>query len=360
MANEKHDAIANAVAQGKQRTVNAGMEHWKPRLEAFLAAHDDGHGIAEVADLHLPGDGGSSGTVLFSAQYRDGSVEKFVLRYEAETGHAHESNIVGQYHILDALARTEVPAPRVLGLDEHGEYFGVPGFLMRHIEGTVLPSTYPVNGPLFDATPASRRQMIEDALAALATIHRVDWEGLNLLPHTRQGRGDSWLERDLDWYLTALQWGSPEAVPAMQPVLDWLLAHQFESAVRAFAHGDSSLHNYMYRDGRLVAVLDWEYAFVGTPEVDLAFQMMAHEMLSLDRPPLEGLPDAGERRAIYEKFAGRTLDQWDYYLTIGSLKLYSHMSLAFRGESPAMQAARKRYVGHALSRLMENWEAAKR
>ena len=363
MAIAKDDPIANAVSLAKSRTSGETLQYWQPRLEALLAAQGDARGAAKVEDMTLPSDGGSSGTILFTARYNDksgdGSNDALVLRFEPEVGQMHESDIAGQYRVLKALEQTDVPSPQVLALDEDGRHLGVTGFLMRRIDGTPLPSTYPIKGPLFEADPATRWQMIEGALDALAKIHRVDWRGLGIDRVTRQGRGNTWLEKDFDWYLAALRHGSPEAETDVRPVFDWLLDHQFEPAVVSLCHGDSSLHNYMYKDGRLVGVLDWEFAFIGAPEIDLAFQCCAHDMLTLDRPSLDGVPDMKERLTMYEAFAGRKLDHWDYYLTAGRLKMYIQMALAFRGLPPEMAHVRDRYVGHSLALLMADWAALK-
>lgn len=360
MGVSKDDPIANAVSLAKSRTSGEALQYWKPRLEALLATQGDARGAAEVGDMSLPSDGGSSGTILFTARYADSSEDALVLRFEPEVGQMHESDIAGQYHVLAALQHTDVPSPRVFALDADGRHLGVTGFLMHRIDGRPLPSTYPINGPLFEADPATRRQMIIDALGALVKIHRVDWRGLGLDRVTRHGHGSTWLEKDLDWYLAALRHGSPEAEAAMRPVLDWLLAHQFEPAVVSLCHGDSSLHNYMYKDGRLVGVLDWEFAFIGAPEIDLGFQSCAHDMLTLDRPPLDGVPDMLERCAIYETIAGRKLHHWPYYLTAARLKMYIQMALAFRGLPPEMAHVRDRYVGHSFDLMMADWETLKR
>ena len=195
MASTQNDPIASAVSLAKSRTSGATLEYWQPRLEALLAAQGDARGTATVEDMTLPADGGSSGTILFTARYNDivgdGSSDALVLRFEPEVGQMHEADIAGQYRVLKALEQTDVPSPQVL----------------------------------------ARRQMIEGALDALAKIHRVDWGGLGIDKVTRQGKGNNWLEKDLDWYLAALRHGSPEAEADVRPVFDWLLDHQFEPSV---------------------------------------------------------------------------------------------------------------------------------
>lgn len=359
---ERSHEIADAITHAKTRFATEPAV-WKARIERFLESQAGGRESIVVEDLRLPpaSGGASSGTILFRVRYSSSErKDDMVLRFDPGKSHAHEYDMVGQYRILRALESTRVPAPHTIGVDETGTYFGVPGFLMRLIEGTPLPTTYVSTGPLFDATPAGRRHMIEDVLGALAEIHRVDWRSLGLDRVARQGKGRTAFEKDLDWYRAAMRWGVPELEAQLDPVMQWLLDHQFEPQRLTLCHGDSSLPNYMFKDGRLVGVLDWEFAFIGAPELDIAFQSVAHEVLALGQEPLAGLPSITERMAIYETKSGQKLDSWDYYFTFACMKAFIHMALTYRDAPPELLAARERYLGLPARMMYESWDAARR
>ncbi|MER5424182.1 phosphotransferase enzyme family protein [Streptosporangium roseum] len=68
-------------------------------------------------------------------------------------------------------------------------------------------------------------------------------------------------------------YGDPpqDAVELEDPDLDrWLAAFHTEHPVRHPLHGDYYTGNTLARDGRIVAVLDWDETFVGAPELELA------------------------------------------------------------------------------------------
>ena len=359
---DKENDVAAAISLGKKRLVTDSMSEWASRLERFMNAKPDARGTVTVSDLVIPKESGaSSGTIVFTASYGNvGETEKFVLRFHTEASHANYCDIPGQYKLLCALQQTSVLSPRVTDMDETGEHLGVPGFLMKCVAGTVLPPTYPLNGPLFDVTPDARRQMVREAVAGLVELHRVDWRGFKLDKITRKGAGRNFLESDINWYWKALNWGTPEHAPVVGDTRQWLLDHQFEPQTLAICHGDASLHNYMYRDNHLVAMLDWEFAFIGAPELDVAFQSSAHEVLSIGTEPLAGVPDIVERKAIYEELTGRPLHNWDYYETIGHYKIYIHMALSFRNCPESLRPARDKYINFAAARMNAAWDAARK
>ncbi|MEU7856793.1 phosphotransferase [Nonomuraea sp. NPDC049141] len=68
-------------------------------------------------------------------------------------------------------------------------------------------------------------------------------------------------------------YGDPpqDAAELDDPDLDrWLAAFHAEHPVRHPLHGDYYTGNTLARDGRIVAVLDWDETFVGAPELELA------------------------------------------------------------------------------------------
>ena len=63
--------------------------------------------------------------------------------------------------------------------------------------------------------------------------------------------------------------------------------------------GDARIGNIMWKDFRPVAVLDWEMASLGAPEVDLAWMLVLHRFFHdmANRYNMPGLPDLLERES---------------------------------------------------------------
>lgn len=356
---KQDNAISKLILHNKTHFAT-NPQQWKTGIEKFLEERLEA-GPVTVSDLRLPPatGGASTGLIIFTALFNaSGDVRKLVLRYDPGVSHVHEYDMVLQYRLLNTLKVTDVLAPQVLAVDSSGEYFGVQGFVMDFVDGTPLPSTYTANGPLFDATPEVRTAMIRKALTALATIHQVDWRALQLDVLLNKGRGNTSIERNLEWYRDAMLWGASNHRTLLDPVFDWLIDNQPHSARLTLCHGDSSLPNYVFKDNDVVAVLDWEFAFIGLPASDLGFQLMAHEVLNVEKPPLPGIPDLNERLAMYEEICGHKIEHWDYGFTIACLKLYIHMALLFRDTPPEMDVARDRYLNFCRNQLEQSWRKA--
>jgi hypothetical protein len=87
--------------------------------------------------------------------------------------------------------------------------------------------------------------------------------------------------------------------------------------------GDTGPGNFMYRDGCVVAIVDWELAHLGDPMDDIAW-------LSL-RATQEPLPDFPERLREYAARSGHAIDaeRVHYYRVMAETKL---QVMAYRGD----------------------------
>ena len=60
----------------------------------------------------------------------------------------------------------------------------------------------------------------------------------------------------------------------MHRVLAWLREHQPRAPRLSIVHGDYRLGNFLERDGRITAILDWELVHLGDPHEDLAWSCL--------------------------------------------------------------------------------------
>jgi aminoglycoside phosphotransferase (APT) family kinase protein len=72
---------------------------------------------------------------------------------------------------------------------------------------------------------------------------------------------DEWIKHD-----------PSEVVPVYDEALDWLEKNQPDCPRTSLVWGDAKLGNVLYRPAtcEVAAVIDWEIAMIGDPEVDLA------------------------------------------------------------------------------------------
>lgn len=356
-----HDS---AVRHRKTLLGAVDFADWADRIGRFMAATLGVEGAVAIDDLSLPSAGGSSGTILFRATYDapggDRVSRRAVLRHATEGGLFHSYDVPGQYAIMTALRGSGVEVPGMIGVDRDGAVLGVPGYVMDWIDGEAPPPSYHHQGVLKDATPDRRRAMVRDALRNQAALHAQDAGHPGFAFLRTRGEGATAAERDINWWWASLTWGCPDKMAEVAPARQWLLDHQPPEGRLSVCHGDAMLPNYMYRDGKVVAMIDWELAFLGNPAHDIAYQYLAHRLLGLGSAPLEGLPDEAGWKADYEAISGTPLRHFDYCAAQTAYRMHIALLLVYRETAPGQEASRDAVLAHTGRTLEERLAAARR
>ncbi len=235
---------------------------------------------AEVLGVE-PAPGHAGFSYFFDVSSR-GATDRYVIRFPPP-GVKREgtADVMRQVRALQALEGTDVPRAPLVWWGEDLEWFGTPYFVTRRLAGRVL--TREGHGWLKETPPEMRRRMAEQAMTALARIHRVDW----------QQRAAS-LGPPLDLAIDVMRWerfreraAEPEAMALGPKVRDRLLERLPGKARIGMFHGDYQWSNFLYgADGTLLAVLDWELVGIGAVLNDLGW------ILTFSDPQAWALPDA--------------------------------------------------------------------
>jgi aminoglycoside phosphotransferase (APT) family kinase protein len=145
-----------------------------------------------------------------------GSVERFVVRRHGARDFARDPEIAAhEFRLLQVVRDAGVRASAPRYVDATGEIFGTPCVVLEFVDGAP------------DEAPDDAR-FVDQLANELAAIHRVDIDKLSFLRRLEQ---------------------------ADAPVL---------------LHGDFWPGNAIWRDGTLVAIVDWEDAAIGDPLADVA------------------------------------------------------------------------------------------
>ena len=346
----------------KVRLGSTTTEQWQERLNALLAAQPDFPGVCEARNVRFPvgGAGSSSGTLFFKLSCGDDlSTRDCVLRFEPAEQLFHTYDLDGQVRIQRALSSGPVPVPDQICEDIDGEFLKVPGYIMARTAGEAAPGAWFAEGVIADATPADRRNMIRSFIETLAQIHKVDWRAKGLSFLLRRANGPNLIGREVNWYWDGLTWaGESEAQKRFASIRDWLIANEPDVPQPVLCHGDANFTNYLFKDNCVSAVLDWEMAFVGAPEADLAYALIGMSSLSSDYP--DGVPTDDEMKAAYEAASGISLQNWDYYSVFALYRIVLTHILGLRAFPEDFQAAFKAHVDGLIARLDAAWEAARR
>lgn len=258
------------------------------------------------------------------------SVLPFVLRLQPPGESVYpDHDVPRQHRVLRALHAAGLPVPLVLAADDGDAALGAPFFLMERIEGQAPNENplYHLEGWFHDLPLAARREAWFEGIRAVARLARLDWRaaGLGFLASDDAREP---LERQLDHYAAAVRWAEERAgreYPLLRAAEPWLRANRPVGAPVAFSWGDAKLGNCLYRDGRLVAMLDFEQATLTHPVDDLAWWLMLDDSLSRGYgvPRLEGLPSRSESVAAWELESGLLARDLDY------LEVFAAWRMAF-------------------------------
>jgi len=295
------------VAQGRDLdTIHATLTDW-------LAGKLDGASDVRLSPLTKPGLGFSNETLLGDLSWRERDVERserLVFRLEPRDVLVFpEYDLPRQVRVMRCLAQTDVPVPVVRWLEEDESVLGCPFYVMRRIEGEIPADIpfYHTAGVFADATPQQRASMWWNGIETLARIHTADWKALGLSFLGVPAGGSGPLDAQLAYYDRFLRWTwEAEPQPILEASLDWLRAHRYTPGRVTLCWGDARLPNVIYRDGAVVGVLDWEMAFLGDPEADLAWWLFLdwHHSEGNGTPRLEGFPSTEETVRRYEELTG--------------------------------------------------------
>jgi aminoglycoside phosphotransferase (APT) family kinase protein len=319
-----------ASAEGNLKAiVDASVMATKPkftdiepnRLAAFIARQPDVSGEVTLSSVRGGGAsaGASSGIVVFDADIA-GERRGYVLRY-APMNHAGrifaEYDVAGQFETQRRLGQSGFPAPHARWLDATGEHLGLPGFIMDKVDGEVADGSPFTGGLIAEADHTERLRLIGEILRALRGVHQVDWRALGLQDCSRDGGGRTPLERYLNSFWKTAEWAPPPARERLEAVRLKLFADQptYHEDDHTLIHGDPGLGNYMFRDGKVVSVLDWELSGILHPTYDVAMQCSLHNYFRGAAPPevARTIPSNAEWVALYEQVSGAKVRDFDFF-----------------------------------------------
>jgi len=231
-----------------------------------------------------------------------------------------------QVTVLRALgAHTDVPVPQVRWDEPDPEPLGRPFYVMAHVDGQIPPDN---PGTHFDgwvkALPAPEQtHLLDSSLAMMARIHRVDWPGAGLDVLDRGEYGPDPIAQELGAWRSYLDWASDgERFALLEDAFDWCVTNRPTGEVeRALVWGDARLGNLIYDDALDPrAVLDWEMAVLGPPELDLGWFLFLERTALQFVDQLPGFPDRAGTVRRYEQHLGRPVRDLDWYEVWGGMR----------------------------------------
>lgn len=318
MTNSTEEEIVSSVAAVlKPRIENVSAED----IASMMRSQLDAPGGIEVFDIRGGSEkaGTSSGIVLFSAQI-NGVSGDYVLRfapYDNENRIFSEYDIEGQFYIQKALNEAGLRVPKPICYEANRENLPQPGFVMERIDGEVSDANAYASGFFHDATTEQQSIIIDEIMQVLGEVHTVDWQRLGLDAHCMKAPGNTPIERHLNWYWKTIEWAKLANSERLGKIRQWLIDNQpsYHNDDWSLVHGDTNIANYMFKNDKLVSIIDWEMSAISNPSFDIASMCTYNAYCRLASPPdvVEMIPSDQELKQGYENVTGHKLVDFDYF-----------------------------------------------
>jgi len=283
-------------------------------------------------------------------------------------GIAHD--MVREHGIIAALHPLGVPVPRPVACCHDASVLGAPFYLMEYVRGVILRGAPPASlTEPAEQLPARMSAISRTFVDTLVQLHRVP---VDQAPLSALGKGDGYVQRQVQGWTKRWQASRTGPVPAMDRVAEWLAAHCPPERGSVLVHNDFKLDNLVFDPGlsRVQAILDWEMATIGDPLMDLGTSL-AYWVEAGDAPifrslglGISALPGAWTRADLvreYGQASGRDVSDAPFYLTFGLFKVAVIAQQIFaRYEKGMTNDARFSRLGEVVGALAEQAERESR
>ncbi|OWT55645.1 phosphotransferase family protein [Candidimonas nitroreducens] len=257
-----------------------------------------------------------------------------VVRSDAPSRIESSLDRAQEFHVLAAAFEAGVTVPRPLWLCTDTSVSGQVFSVMNRMPGSASPARL-LRGAIDPQQARALTRRLGTELARLHTI-RPPHADLDFLPVP----GDSPARQRLRTYREALA-RIPDSHPVLEWALNWLEDHVPASSSLALCHCDFRTGNYMVRDGRLTAVLDWEFAAWSDPYEDLGWLCSRSWRFGVPEKEVGGLGDKQDLYAGYTEHSGTAVDP--------DKVLYWEIMAMVRWAIIAMQQAQRHLSGEQRS-----------
>lgn len=274
---------------------------------------------------HLNG-GVSAQVTALEVERRDGRTTKLIVRRHGKRDLEQNPHVAAdEFRLLGQLQSAGVAVPMPYYLDESGEIFATPYLVIEYIEGNT------------ETVPSTVAERVRQLASQLIKIHRVNRSNSDLsflTPTNGLPERSTTLDETLD------EGRIRETVESLSPV--------DQRNEPGLLHGDYWPGNILWRDGQLVAVIDWEDAAIGDPLIDLANSRL--EMLWAFG--IDAMNDFTEHYKSMTAIDVTDLPYWDLCVALRPVSRIDDWGLDDATKT-AMHEGHKRFITQAFEKLVE-------
>lgn len=292
-----------------------------------------------LTDLYLMRVQGQNGRMyVLSTSYRHRNCvckKDFVLKTSRSNG---GERLAREYRALKALKPKGIPVPTAIALELDRNVIGAPFMIMEKINGVSSSN-------LFN-NKANTLATVDTLAKLMASLHKVDPDILSEtdapgnMPVHADGFRESVLSGLKDQisigYITSL---SPLIRRRYLEALKKLEEFQTKDSRMTLIHADFGPDHVLLSDKGPV-ITDWEGIRIGDPAYDLGWlyhvigleghSIIDHRFVKASRQATLNLDMGEEAVRCYEKYAGSTPENLEFYKSLAALKLAATLDLHVR------------------------------
>jgi aminoglycoside phosphotransferase (APT) family kinase protein len=197
--------------------------------------------------------GVSAQVTVLEVEHPDGQTQKMVVRQHGAVDLQHNPQVAAaEFKLLQLLQAAGLATPTPYYLDQSCVIFSTPYVVIEYIEGKT------------EFAPSQILDLVPQLAAHLSHIHHVDCSRLDVsfLPTQEKICAEKLRKRPITLDESLNEGYIRDTLEAV-----WPLSQQNTSVL---LHGDFWPGNILWKDGQLVAIIDWEDAQLGDPLADLA------------------------------------------------------------------------------------------
>ena len=256
------------------------------------------------------------------------------LRYQPPRAPSAEPyTVLREAEVYRALLGSAVPAARLIAINPD-----LPAILTESVPGRADFRRI--------ATVGEREAIAKQFIEALAELHKLPLQGRSL-PGLKPDASIADCVREELRIWRAMYEETDSRDPLIDLALEWLDKNVPDVPGQpVFVHGDAGPGNFLFENGRMTGLIDWELAHAGDPLEDLAWFSM--------RVVMEPVPDFAERLREYGRLMGVEPDRarifYHRVFVSARVVIIRHRNVTGQpGNSLVSRALNRRLLVHALA-----------
>jgi aminoglycoside phosphotransferase (APT) family kinase protein len=252
--------------------------------------------------------------------------QEFILRKPPIGANIKSAHDMGrEFKVLQALKPIYPAVPKPLLYCEDTEVIGSSFYIMERVKGVILRNRVP-KGMVLDAP--TMKGISEASVDNLAALHSLDLNATGLIS---MGKPEGYHQRQVEGWVKRYENAETDEISRMNATAEWLLANIPPDGEVAFIHNDYKYDNLVLDPSdltRILAVLDWEMATVGSALMDLgttlAYWAEAKDSDALKPFNLTWIDGNLTREQVLHRYAAQRnmeIDDMLFYYVFGSFKI---------------------------------------